>query len=61
MDLIVLNCPYCGEQVQLEIDASGGTHQTFVEDCPICCRPWDVEVLYNDEDGWNATLRKADE
>lgn len=37
-------CPYCGEQSNLFIDYSGGTTQTYYEDCPVCCRPWEVHV-----------------
>lgn len=28
----------------------GGSFQEYVEDCEVCCRPWRVEVTY-DEDG----------
>ena len=54
-------CPYCGEPVELEVDESGGNRQSYVEDCPVCCRPWQVDVSQDPEGGWNATLRKSDE
>ena len=56
-----LSCPYCGEPVDLNVDESGGTRQAFVEDCPVCCQPWQVEVVRNRDGGWSATLRTADE
>ncbi len=56
-----LSCPYCGEAVELAIDEGGGSLQSYVEDCPVCCRPWQVEVALDAEDGWSATLRTADE
>ena len=56
-----LNCPYCGEVVDLDVDESGGSRQSFVQDCPVCCRPWQVEVLLDPGGGWNASLRKEDE
>ena len=56
-----LSCPYCGESVVLTIDEGGGSTQSYVEDCPVCCRPWQVEVNYDPEDGWIATLRTLDE
>ena len=31
-------CPYCGESIAIDIDASGGS-QTYIEDCQVCCRP----------------------
>jgi hypothetical protein len=58
MDLF---CHYCGEAVNLEIDESGGSRQTFIQDCPVCCQPWQVEVWLDPETGWTATLKKADE
>jgi Cysteine-rich CPXCG len=61
LDPDVLTCPYCGEDVELIIDESGGDQQSYVEDCPVCCRPWQVEVMLDPEDGWTATLRTSDE
>ncbi|MGH2571453.1 MAG: CPXCG motif-containing cysteine-rich protein [bacterium] len=56
-----LSCPYCGEAVDLDVDESGGSRQSYVEDCPVCCRPWQVDVVRDRDGGWNATLRTADE
>lgn len=56
-----LSCPYCGEAVELDIDESGGSRQAFVQDCPVCCQPWQVEVVHDPEGDWNATLRTEDE
>lgn len=54
------SCPYCGEAVDVWVDIGGGTHQRYVEDCPVCCRPWDVRI-YGDEDGeLHATLLAQD-
>jgi hypothetical protein len=58
---IQLICPYCGEPVELDIDESGGSRQSYVEDCPVCCQPWQVEVRLDLEGSWNATLQKTDE
>ena len=40
-----VSCPYCGEQVEivLEPDLMG----TLVQDCEVCCRPWQVRVGYD--------------
>jgi hypothetical protein len=56
-----LSCPYCGEAVELDIDDSGGSRQAFVQDCPVCCQPWQVEVARDPEGGWNAVLQRADD
>ncbi len=54
-------CPYCGEDVELDVDELGGTRQSYVQDCPVCCQPWEVTV-WRDRDGdWLATLRGQDE
>ena len=43
-------CPYCGETVEVEVDAHGAHSEQYTEDCPVCCRPWDV-VVRRDEQG----------
>jgi hypothetical protein len=58
---LLTNCPYCGEPVELYLDEGGGGHQSYVEDCPVCCRPWQFEVTRVPGDGWHATLRTLDE
>ena len=45
----VVDCPYCGESIELVIDDSV-EHQRYVEDCAVCCRPIDVDVSV-DADG----------
>jgi len=32
-------CGFCGEEIVVEVDLSAGSHQEYVEDCPVCCRP----------------------
>ena len=49
-DATLVYCPYCGESVELSVDASGGESQEYVEDCEICCQPWSVRVTF-DQDG----------
>ena len=39
-------CPYCGEPVELLVDPGGGSHQEYVEDCEVCCRPCRVELRF---------------
>ena len=43
-DSVQVSCPYCGEVVELLIDVGGGSSQSYVEDCEVCCRPWSVRV-----------------
>jgi len=37
-------CDSCGEEVVIPVDASQGTSQEFIEDCPVCCRPNVIHV-----------------
>jgi hypothetical protein len=53
-------CPYCGEAVELALDAGSGSRQQYVEDCEVCCRPWLVTVRYG-EDGSAAVSVDADD
>jgi hypothetical protein len=45
-DAAVVVCPYCGEEVEITLDAGGDENQEYVEDCEVCCRPWTVTVHY---------------
>ncbi len=49
-DTVEILCPYCGQPNEIYIDYSGGYVQRYVEDCQVCCRPWEVEIeLVEDE------------
>jgi hypothetical protein len=38
-------CPYCGQQVWLPLDLTGGDRQEYTEDCQTCCRPMECNVV----------------
>ncbi len=42
-------CPSCGEVIDVRVDPSAGTHQEYVEDCPVCCRPNVLTIAFGDE------------
>jgi hypothetical protein len=46
-------CPYCGESIEIVVDESAGA-AAYVEDCPVCCRPMQVDV---EVDGGVASVR----
>jgi Cysteine-rich CPXCG len=50
-----VSCPYCGEhlEIYLEPDVIG----TLVQDCEVCCRPWQVRVGYDDGERYIEVLR----
>ena len=60
-EAIASGCPYCGEPVDVDIDEGGGTRQSYVQDCPVCCQPWQVEVTRDREGDWSVALRTTDE
>ncbi|MBI5364787.1 MAG: CPXCG motif-containing cysteine-rich protein [Planctomycetes bacterium] len=37
-------CGECGEEIVVPIDVSAGAEQSYVEDCPVCCRPHRIHV-----------------
>jgi hypothetical protein len=41
-----VRCPYCGEINEIALDPGSGSDQQYVEDCQVCCRPWNVVVRY---------------
>lgn len=43
-------CDACGEEIVIPLDVSEGGRQTYVEDCPVCCRASVIHVEI-DEDG----------
>ena len=43
MEEYFFQCPYCWEQISMLIDASQ-RHQSYVEDCEICCNPIQISV-----------------
>ena len=43
-------CDACGEEIVIPIDPSAGSHQDFVEDCPVCCRPNVIHVDFLDDE-----------
>lgn len=46
MDLLQthdLDCPYCGESIQVVVDCSISA-QEYIEDCQVCCRPINIYV-----------------
>ena len=45
-------CDSCGEEIVVPLDLSAGSHQEYVEDCPVCCCP---NVVYVDIDEYGET------
>jgi uncharacterized Zn finger protein len=56
-----VSCPHCGEEVEVLVDAGGGPAQEYVEDCEVCCRPWQVRVAIGRDGAPTVTLSTLDE
>lgn len=39
-----IQCPYCGEYIDVIVDVSVPIQQ-YIEDCSVCCRPIEIEVI----------------
>lgn len=57
----IVMCPYCGEPNEISLDAGGGSHQDYVEDCQVCCRPWRVTVTFDAEGNAGISAAPLDE
>ncbi|MDB4421086.1 CPXCG motif-containing cysteine-rich protein [Pseudomonadales bacterium] len=43
-----IQCPYCGEVIEVLIDYSV-PEQEYIEDCQVCCRPISFNVTIDHE------------
>ncbi|MFL5240551.1 MAG: CPXCG motif-containing cysteine-rich protein [Gemmataceae bacterium] len=48
-DEAAYNCESCGEEIVVPIDLTAGSHQEYVEDCPVCCCPNVIHVEIADD------------
>ncbi|HEU5163298.1 MAG TPA: CPXCG motif-containing cysteine-rich protein [Thermoanaerobaculia bacterium] len=60
-EFLAVSCPYCGAESDLFIDEDGGSRQSYVQDCPVCCQPWQVEITRDRDADWSAAVRTIDE
>jgi hypothetical protein len=58
---IEVSCPYCGEPAELDVNEEEFGRQQYVQDCPVCCQPWQVTVCRDRDGEWDVTLRSGDE
>jgi hypothetical protein len=42
-DTVDIFCPYCGEPSTISV-GPGEEDEEYVQDCPVCCRPWKVRI-----------------
>ena len=42
-------CPYCWEEISMILDSSV-RHQTYIEDCEVCCHPIQITKTCEDNE-----------
>ncbi len=52
-------CPHCWETINLTLDLSV-PEQSYVEDCPVCCKPMLVSYTASDGDVASLSVESAD-
>jgi transposase-like protein len=60
-EYIPITCPYCGESAEIDVEETGASRQSYVQDCPVCCQPWQVEITRDRDGDWSASVRTGDE
>jgi hypothetical protein len=53
-------CPYCAQVVEIALDPGSGPTQEYVEDCEVCCRPWQLRVSYQTDGSATVLVEAAD-
>lgn len=59
-DTAFVQCPYCGEDIEIVVDGSVD-HQQYVEDCSVCCRPIVFTVFAEGGEVTRVDVRSEDE
>ena len=54
-----VTCPHCWETINLTLDLSV-SEQSYVEDCPVCCRPMNVTYTAADGEVCELSVEPAD-
>jgi hypothetical protein len=55
-----IQCPYCGERIEILVDASAGD-QSYIEDCQVCCRPISVAVWVGVDESVHVSVSGEDD
>lgn len=48
LEIARIDCPYCGEAFETNVDCSAGNQQ-YIEDCPVCCQPIEMATDVDSE------------
>lgn len=57
---VQIQCPYCGESLEVLVDCSAGT-QRYIEDCQVCCRPMEIHATVTSDGRAMVDARREDD
>jgi hypothetical protein len=57
MDDVEVICPYCHQLVLLVLDPHA--RGSFIQDCDLCCRPWQVQAQRDEDGEWLVNIERA--
>ena len=60
LDAVTIDCPYCGEPIEILLEPSDGS-QRYIEDCQVCCRPITLAVTVDEEGGAHVDASSEDD
>lgn len=46
-DHFSIDCPYCGETIEIYLEPE--IEGELVQDCEVCCNPWQLRVTFDGE------------
>lgn len=58
LETVNVMCPYCGETIEIDVEPLAEA-QTYIEDCTVCCRPIQYEVI-DGEDGVEVVASRSE-
>lgn len=56
-DVCSVTCPYCFESMEIWLDPD--SRGNMVQDCEVCCNPWEIFVSRDEEGNAFADVRRA--
>ncbi len=58
--LVNIYCPYCGQRIEVLLDCSV-EQQNYIEDCQVCCRPIEFDVVVDNDGAPQVSVTPEDE
>ncbi|MBN1279209.1 MAG: CPXCG motif-containing cysteine-rich protein [Chlorobium sp.] len=58
-ETVEIQCPYCGAFFTADVDLPE-VRQEFIEDCPVCCRPVTITVVFDKDGACHAEVHGED-